>query len=120
MPDGRKPLMIPPAAEADDHAVEMLRAWIADGGLHCVLNVGHWHKNSDTDERPAWGIMLADVAQHISNALQEVVGLDRRDSLRIVVETFNREIRQATSDLKGMWPTMNDPPDEFWDNDDES
>ena len=41
MADNRKPLMLPPAAETDDNAIEMLRAWIADGGIHCVLNAGH-------------------------------------------------------------------------------
>ncbi|TWU05783.1 DUF5076 domain-containing protein [Stieleria varia] len=118
MADNRKPLMIPPAAEADDNAIEMARAWIAEGGLHCVLNVGHWHKNSETSEPHAWGIMLADIAQHISNALEDVAGLDRRETLNSVVEAFNTEIKHKTSQHSGQWPTMDDPATEFWDDTD--
>lgn len=83
-----------------------------------MLNVGHWHKNSETDERHAWGIMLADMARHISNALGDVTGLDRRESLRMVVDSFNTEIRHATSTHDGQWPTMDHPSEEFWDVDD--
>ena len=118
MADSRRPLMIPPAAETDDNAIEMIRGWIAEGGMHCVLNVGHWHKNSAVDERHAWGIMLADIARHISNALEDVTGLDRRESLRLVTESFNTEIGHRTSEHPGEWPTMDDPAAEFWDQDD--
>ena len=118
MADNRKPLSLPSAAETDDNAVEMARVWIAEGGLHCVLNVGNWHKSSETDERRAWGIMLADIARHISNALEEVTGFDRRESLRVVAESFQNEIRHATSEHEGEWPTMDDPAVEFWDDDD--
>ncbi|MCA9221434.1 MAG: DUF5076 domain-containing protein [Planctomycetales bacterium] len=110
----RRQLMLPPAAESDDGAIEMLRAWIAEGGLHCVLNVGHWHKESKIDERHAWGIMLADVARHVSNALHDVAGMDQRESLKNIVESFIAEIRDQTSDHRGEWPTMKDPAREFW------
>lgn len=115
MPDNRKPLMLPPAAETDDNAVEMVRGWIAEGGLHCVLNVGHWHKSSVVDEPRAWGIMLADIARHIANALQDVTGLDRRESLRLVAQSFNSEVADPTSAHDGQWPTMDNPAQDFWD-----
>jgi len=118
MAEDRKPLTLPPAAETDDNAVEMARCWIAEGGLHCVLNIGHWQKASETDERHAWGIMLADIARHVSNALEDVTGLDRRESLRMVVDSFNAEIGHATSTHDGQWPTMNNPAEEFWADDD--
>lgn len=118
MADQRQPLMIPPAAETDDHAIEMARCWIAAGGCHCVLNVGHWHKRSEIDERRAWGMMLADIARHVANALQQVTGLDRAESLRLVVDSFNAEIGHATSRREGHWPTMGNPAEEFWDDED--
>lgn len=65
----------------------------------------------------AGGIVLADIARHVSNALEEVTGLDRRESLRMVVESFNAEIRRPSSEHKGQWPTMDDPATEFWDDD---
>ena len=42
MHEKHKPLPIPPAAEHDPKAIEMFRGWIADGALHCEVNVGHW------------------------------------------------------------------------------
>ena len=108
MADNRKPLMLPPAAETDDNAIEMLRAWIADGGIHCVLNAGHWHNGSDIDEPHAWGIMLADIANHISNAMEDVAGFDRRESLKMVTESFNTEIANRTSEHRGEWPAEGD------------
>ena len=96
-----KQLPIPPAAEQDARSVEMIRAWIAERGLHCSLNVGMWHELQQVDERRAWGILLADVARHVSNALQEDSGLDRRDSLRVIRECFEEELSRPTSRHRG-------------------
>lgn len=101
-------LLVPPKAQSDTQAREMLRAWVAGGGLHCVLNVGTWHTDTEIDERSAWGIMLADVARHISNALEDEFGLDHRESLKLVVESFNSEIRKVTSAHSGSWPDATD------------
>lgn len=35
-----KELTIPPAAQRDDDSWELLRAWVAEEGLHCSLKVG--------------------------------------------------------------------------------
>jgi hypothetical protein len=35
-----KELVIPPAAQGDDDSWELLRVWVAEGGLHCSLKVG--------------------------------------------------------------------------------
>lgn len=113
MPDHPKALMLPPAAEKDDQSTEMIRGWIADGGLHCVLNVGHWHKNADFDEPWAWGVMLADIAQHVANALEDATGLDRHESLLQLVQSFRDEIGAPTSEHRGMWPTEEEPRSEF-------
>ncbi len=99
MHEKHKPLTIPPAAEQDERAIEMVRAWIAKGALHCTLNVGHWHTGTDTDERQAWGIMLADLARQIAKSLDDVTGLDPRVSLHVMLQAFNAELQaSATSD----------------------
>lgn len=104
MEDYRRPLKLPPAVETVDNAIEMLRVWIAEGGIHCVLNAGHWHNGTDIDERHAWGIMLADIANHISNAMEDVAGFDNRESLRMVAESFSTEIANRTTEHRGEWP----------------
>jgi hypothetical protein len=104
MKDNRRPLMLPPAAEADMNAIEMARIWIAQGKLNCVLNVGHWLNTSGIDERHAWGIVLADIARHASFALEDSMGGDPRENLKMILESFRAEIGHKTSDHMGEWP----------------
>ena len=52
--------------------------------------------------------MLADIANHISNAMEDVAGFDRRESLKMVTESFNTEIANRTSEHRGEWPTDGD------------
>jgi hypothetical protein len=114
MPRNPKQLPLPPEAENDPAATEMVRAWIAAHGLHCVLNVGMWHKDRRHDERNAWGLIPADIARHVANALEEVTGLDRRESVRVIAEAFNVEIHRPTSGHRGQWPGSDDPVADFW------
>ncbi len=37
-----KSLPVPPAARADSNGLEMIRVWIAKGGLHTSLQIGFW------------------------------------------------------------------------------
>jgi hypothetical protein len=119
MANKRRQLPLPPAAENDPNATEMARTWIAENGLHCVLNVGMWHKDSRHDERHCWGIMLADMARHVANALEEVTSLDRRESVRMIAEAFNVEIAHPTSKHRGQWPDSKDPVEDFWSDSDQ-
>ena len=52
--------------------------------------------------------MLADIANHISNAMEDVAGFDRRESIRLVAESFNTEIANRTSEHRGEWATEDD------------
>src|SRR5262245_33211441 len=61
---------IPEAALRDKDAVEMLRVWIAEGGLRCSIKVGMYRETMDVAEEKAWGTILADVARHVANALE--------------------------------------------------
>jgi len=57
----------------DEHATEMVRAWIADGDLRVSLLLGMWAdaSDSDVDERYAWGELLGDLVRHIANGLRQ-------------------------------------------------
>ena len=100
MPDHRKPLPPPEEAESDEFAVEMMRGWIAKGGLRCALNLGHWHKHSDIDERRAWGVLLADLSRQLAISLEEVTGAEPAESLKVIVEAFLAELSREDDDAK--------------------
>lgn len=95
-----KTLVVPPAAQRDEKAVQLLSAWAAERGLHCTMNIGMWH-DSGRDEPTAWGILLSDVARHIVNALQEQYGLDPSDTLADIRQAFDRELGDPTSNVEG-------------------
>ncbi|WP_372717238.1 DUF5076 domain-containing protein [Novipirellula sp.] len=103
MHEKHKPLPIPQAAEHDPKAIEMFRGWIAEGALHCELNVGHWHKGTDTDERQAWGVILADLARQIAKSLEKTTGMDQSISLQRILQSFaadfeSPEVEQVETD----------------------
>jgi hypothetical protein len=92
---------IPEAAVRDSDAVEMLRVWVAEGGLHCSLKIGMYKESMNIDEELAWGKILADVAKHISNALQELGSTNSNDSMLKIRDSFISEIDRPTSTATG-------------------
>ncbi|MGI9468072.1 MAG: DUF5076 domain-containing protein [Rubripirellula sp.] len=92
MADHRKQLTRPEAVKKDEYAVEMIRGWIAERGLACSLNLGHWHHNSKLDERHAWGVMMADLAREIAIQLENVTDQDPSESLKMIVEAMLSEL----------------------------
>lgn len=95
-----KPLVIPPAAQRDEKAIQMLSAWIAEKGQHCTINIGLWQGNG-REEAPAWGIFLADTIRHIANALQEQYGQPTADSIAAMLESLHDELSGPTSSVHG-------------------
>ena len=95
-----KTLVIPPAAQRDDKAIQMLSAWIAEQGQHCTINIGLWQDNG-RDEAPAWGIFLADTIRQIANALQGQYGQPAPDTIAAILESLHNELGDPTSDVQG-------------------
>ena len=60
---------IPPAALRDADAIELARVWIAERGLHCSLKLGLYADEGVARETLAWGIILADLAGQVADAL---------------------------------------------------
>lgn len=89
------------AALRDQDAFEMLRVRIAENKLHCSIKVGMYRETMNIPEEEAWGMILADVARHISNALETGYSSDATESLQKIEETFLRELDAPTSDAKG-------------------
>jgi len=90
-------LLIPPAAQRDKKSKEMIRAWVAEEGLHCSLSIGSWGENEGT----AWGILLSDVARHVSNAVGKGDRSRREQILAEIWAAFEREMEKPTSPTEG-------------------
>jgi hypothetical protein len=55
----------------------------------------------DVPEGKAWGRILADVARHIADALEEGYSLNREDSLCQIRASFNRQLDEPATSVKG-------------------
>ncbi len=86
-----KALQVPPEVACDKNATELLRAWAADGGLVCILQPDPWNGAPEH-----WGIVLADVARHVANAVQEERGVAAHATLAIIANFFNSELKTPT------------------------
>ncbi len=86
----QKELQIPPQAEGDPNAFEMLRVWAADGG-QCVSLMGLNHRD------PAvWGVFLADLVRHIARSYHLNHGDDLGDTTRLIRAAFEAEMKHVT------------------------
>jgi len=88
-------LNVPVEVEADPKATEVLRAWVAGGGLVCNLRPSTW------PDPGAWGIVLADVARHVANALREDRGDEPSATVAKIRDLFNKELNHPTDEPSG-------------------
>ncbi len=88
-------LAIPAAARQDARSFELLRVWIAKEDQHVSLRPGAWKEPS------LWGVVLADLAGHIANALEQTEGLDRGESLEQIKAAFLGELAAPTGEPSG-------------------
>jgi len=96
-------LLIPPAAEEDPKALEVIRVWVAKGGQHVSLNPLVW-----TDPQ-AWGIVLADLAGHVANAYEQALGLNRAETMRKITDLLVAELTNPTDKARGQVQNMRPP-----------
>jgi hypothetical protein len=94
---------------SDKRAVEMLRVWIANGGLHCALNIGHWQGHQGVEEDLAWGRVLADAIKHIANALHEKQGIAPEETIRRLFKSLECELAEPTTKHFGRFVERGDP-----------
>lgn len=87
-------LAIPVAAERDQRSFELLRIWIAEKNQHVSLRSGVW------DDPAAWGIMLADLARHITNSYALNQGRDPEQVLQRIRAGFDVELDSPTDTPK--------------------
>ena len=88
-------LLIPPAAEGDPKALEVIRVWVAKGGQHVSLDPLVWK------DPQAWGIVLADLAGHVANAYEQALGLNRAETMRKITDLLVAELTNPTDKARG-------------------
>ena len=88
-------LIIPPGAAASATSVEILRAWRVDDGLQVSLRPDAWQDPN------AWGLVLADIARHLADALRQTSGLNVDDTLDEIRYMFNAELLNPTDEPTG-------------------
>jgi len=91
---------IPPAAQTDSNAFEVLRVWIADKALQTSLLIGAY-KDHKIAEEDAWGIILADTARHIAKGLSEQNNGHPATFLDRITRSFIREVDDPTTEIEG-------------------
>ncbi len=96
-------LDIPVETAGDGDAVEMARIWIAHEGLHVSLLLGMWEDARDTevDERHAWGELLADTVHHIANGLAQSHDWDKEQTAAQITRAFLQCIELPDGTITG-------------------
>ncbi|GAA5495007.1 hypothetical protein Rhal01_01176 [Rubritalea halochordaticola] len=93
----------PTGVDADPRATEMIRFWLANNEPNISLLLGMWEDadDSDVDELWAWGNVLADIAQHIANGLEQSHGWDYSSSMETLRQAFIQASRERDLGLEG-------------------
>lgn len=91
----KRDLNVPADVERDAKARKVLRAWVANGRLTCSLRPETWGDAS------AWGIVLADVARHVANAVRDLKGEEPSATTAKIRTVFNAELSEPTDDPSG-------------------
>ena len=80
---------IPPDADANPDAVEVLRAFVVDGGLSISFVRAF-------DDPSMWGMMLVDIARHAARAFEKEGAMSEAEALAAIVEMFDAELSVVT------------------------
>jgi hypothetical protein len=91
-----RPLPIPPDAEQDPEALEMLRGWVIQGQLQLSLAAWVWRESPET-----WGQLLAEAAGHIADAVATETGVARPLVFGKIAESLRYHLEYPADDLEG-------------------
>ena len=80
---------IPPDALTHEGAVEVLRAFVVDGGLSISFTRAF-------DDPAMWGMMLVDIARHAARAFGKEGVMSEERALELIVDMFKAELVRAT------------------------
>lgn len=76
-------LDLPDGIEDAESALEVLRAWIADGALHVIFD-----PNTFGSDFAEWGRLLSEISHHIAQAAAMEGELNEEDALRAIRDGY--------------------------------
>jgi hypothetical protein len=88
-------LPIPPPAQADPNARELVRVWAAGGAQHVSLAASAWKAPG------SWGVVLVDLARHLARAYEQRGECDADTALAEIRAMFDAEWANRTSKVTG-------------------
>jgi hypothetical protein len=88
-------LDIPPEAQKDPKAFEILRVWACQWRTACDNTLGTQGKAYD------FGYMLADLAFHAANLYSERFNVSVKEALNDIIDGFKDEINNQENDISG-------------------
>lgn len=80
---------IPPDAIGNDDAVEILRAFVVDGGMTISFTRAF-------EDPQMWGLMLVDIARHAARAYARENVCSEEEALERILTMFEAEIANPT------------------------
>jgi Domain of unknown function (DUF5076) len=86
---GPKQQPLPPDVLGREDAIEILRAFVLDGGLSIAFTRAF-------EEPDMWGLLLVDIARHASRAYARESAYTEQEALKRIIEMFEAEIARPT------------------------
>ena len=86
---GPKEQPLPPDVMGREDAVEVLRAFVVDGGLSIAFQRAF-------EEPDMWGLLLVDIARHAARAYARESDITEDEALERIVDMFDSEIERPT------------------------
>src|SRR6202521_4666062 len=80
---------LPPGVVGRDDAIEVLRAFVVNGGLSIAFTRAF-------EEPDMWGLLLVDVARHAARAYARESAYTEDEALMRIVDMFEAEIARPT------------------------
>jgi hypothetical protein len=80
---------VPPDAAANEDAVEVLRAFVVDGGLSIAFTRAF-------DDPSMWGMLLVDIARHAARAFAKEGVMSEEEALQRITDMFSSELADVT------------------------
>jgi hypothetical protein len=86
---GPKEQPLPPDVMGREDAVEVLRAFVVDGGLSIAFTRAF-------EEPDIWGLLLVDIARHAARAYARESAISEAEALARIIDMFQAEIARPT------------------------
>ena len=86
---GPKEQPMPPDALTSENAVEVLRAFVVDGGLSISFVRAF-------DDAQMWGMVLVDIARHAARVYEKEGAMSEADALATIADMFTAELSRPT------------------------